>query len=1076
MRPLVVLLLVVGLLFEAQSVAEQTVAERAAIDFNQHVRPILSDKCYFCHGPAEDSRQADLRLDLREAAIDYGAIEPGEPDLSLLVERIEAEDEDLRMPPPESNRSLTTEQVAILRRWVESGAEYAKHWSFTPLPSRVRAPEDDSGWSRNEVDRFILRKLRAAGLAPNDEADRAAWLRRVTFDLTGLPPTIPEVESFLADHEEGACERVVDRLLSTDAYAERMTSEWLDVARYSDSYGYQRDDERYVWPYRDWVINAFKTNQPYDEFVTWQLAGDLLPGATREQQLATTFCRLHSHKKEGGVVVEEFRVENVADRTHTFASAFLGLTMECARCHDHKYDPIPTKDYYQLSSFFANVDERGLISYFTDATPTPAMPLPSSEQERVLAEAERDIESAERALAVSIEAAKPRFEAWLQRVIPPDLETRGLVTQLSFDARLPEPPEEAFSQKDTHLVKIEEEKLDPSRVIAFENTAEGGKPAITNTKNQIVAGHSGDGVLLTGDDSIVIPDVGHIERHEPLTVSLWVRAAEVEKRGVIYRRSRGWDDAGSVGYALVQRGKRLRANVVHFWPGNAIAVETDDILRPDEWRHVTVTYDGSRQANGLRIYVDGEESHTRVIQDSLTRSISGWRGGYDDLAIGSRYRDRGFKGGVVDAFCVYDRALTPLEVRHAFDDESLTAALTKAARDRTDEETADLFTYYVGVIDEETRSARDRLQVARRRWDLAMDSTPAITVMREQPSPRPAYVLERGGYDSHGERVIATTPTALPPYPTDLPRNRLGLARWLFEPDHPLTARVAVNRYWQMLFGRGLVATPEDFGSQGAPPSHPELLDWLARDFVDHGWDVRRLVRMLVLTSTYRQSSVVDPAVRERDPENLLLSRSPGKRLSAEMVRDQALAVSGLLVRRVGGPPVKTYDLALAYTPVDADTGDALYRRSLYTFWKRTSPSPVMMTMNANRREVCQLRREVVSSPLQALVLLNGSQFVEASRVYSEQLLIKHGGDSQGLLTEAFLAFTGRAPQADEVAVLQTALEEQFDEFEAHPDQAEALAVTGAAPRRDGLDTAEVAAVTVVVNAIMNTDESIRCR
>ncbi len=1066
--------------------SQAVAVEAAGPSFSNDVRPILSEKCFHCHGPDEQSRAADLRLDVRDEAIDFGAIVPNDSADSTLVERIESNDEDLQMPPSSSKRFLTEEEKETLRRWIDSGAEYEEHWSLEPLPREVSVPGFDRatdpearwhGWPRQEIDKFVLRAQLAQQMTPNDEAGRNAWLRRVTFDLTGLPPTLDEVDAFVKDQTPDAYERVVDRLLVSDAYAERMASEWLDVARYADTYGYQRDDERFVWPWRDWVIDSFRKNQPYDEFVTWQLAGDLLPDATQEQRLATTFCRLHSHKKEGGVAVEEFRVENVADRTHTFSSAMLGLTVECARCHDHKYDPISAKDYYQLSAFFANIDERGLISYFTDATPTPAMPLPTEEQASELAGRSERVTAAEESLARAEEAAVERFEAWLSHPHDQPPVVDGLVAWVDFDQSAIDPPEELLVEEDTGFVEVERKPLDRTHVLAFQNACDSGLPAITNDRNQVTEGKSGQGVLLTGDDSIVIPAVGHIERHEPLSFSLWIKPSEVTERSVLVRRSGGWDDAGSIGYALIKTGGRLRFNAVHFWPGNAICVETDEVLTPQAWRHITVTYDGSSRAEGLRIFVDGENATARIVQDHLTRTISDWRGGYQDLAIGSRYRDRGFKDGVVDGLRVYDRELTSLEVRHEFDGEALSDAFEAiGSRDLSDKQRAELQDYYLAKVDAPVRKAKAELSEARLAWNQAMDATQAIMVMREQPVPRKTYYLERGGYDARGDVVIPDTPSALPPYPAELQRDRLGLAEWLFQPDHPLTARVAVNRYWQMLFGEGLVRTPEDFGSQGAPPTHPDLLDWLARDFVESGWDVRRLLRQMVLSSTYRQGSAVDPEVRDRDPENRLLTRGPGKPLSAEMIRDGVLAVSGLLIDRVGGPPVKPYDLPLAYTPVEADRDQGLYRRSLYTFWKRTSPSPVMITMNANRREVCQLKRQTASSPLQAFVLLNGVQFNEASRVLAERLLRNHGQQTEAIAIEAFRLLTSRQPSDREVEVLLRTYEEQLAEFQSEPQLADDLLSVGLAPLSEPGSKPRLAAVTVLVNVIMNFDESVRCR
>ncbi|MEM9657023.1 MAG: DUF1553 domain-containing protein, partial [Planctomycetota bacterium] len=515
---------------------------------------------------------------------------------------------------------------------------------------------------------------------------------------------------------------------------------------------------------------------------------------------------------------------------------------------------------------------------------------------------------------------------------------------------------------------------------------------------------------------------------------------------------------------------------IHFWPGNAICVETTEPLPIDVWQHVVVAYDGSSEAAGLRIYVDGRLADTKVVQDHLTRTITNWRSGYRDLAIGSRYRDRGFKGGVVDEFQVFERCLTSIEAEHLYDGRALRELLDTESNQLTATQRIELEAFYVAAIDPTVREATDLLMAARKRWNEVMDATPAISVMREQSTPRTAYVLTRGAYDQPGEQVAADTPAFLPEFPEDEPRNRLGLSRWLTSPDHPLTARVTVNRYWQMIFGAGLVRTPEDFGNQGELPTHPALLDWLARDFVEHGWNVRRLLRTLVLSATYRQDSVVDAAIRARDPENRLLARGPSQRLSAEMLRDNALAASGLLVEKVGGPPVKPYDVALAYTPLPVDQGEGLYRRSLYTFWKRTSPSPVMMTMNASKREVCRLKREVTDSPLQALVLLNGPQFIEASRVLASDLLQRHGEDVDAMAEEAFLRFTGRAPSRRELCILRNLFADQLVAFEDDADGVAALRGVGEAPTDEDLPGPGIAAATVLVNSIMNLDESVRHR
>ncbi len=1039
------------------------------ISFNRDVRPILSDRCFHCHGPDAENQDSEFRLDSRDHATadlgGYAGIVPGDLAGSEVHRRIHSSDHD-RMPPADAVRQLTDKERAILDQWIQAGAPFDQHWAYVPLPEQTRVPSLSppmQQWARNEIDAFIGQGIEQSGMQPNKQLGREKWLRRVTFDLTGLPPTPKAILAFRNDTSEQAYEKVVDQLLSSAACAERLTSEWLDVARYSDSYGYQRDDERFVWPYRDWVIRAFRDNMPFDQFITCQVAGDLLPNATVDQRLATTFNRLHSHKKEGGSSEEEFRIEMVSDRVHTFASAFLGMTMECARCHDHKYDPIRTKEYYQLASFFANIDERGLISFFTPSVPTPAMPLPSREQAAALEAAQTALDQAESDLEAAWTQSDPGWELWRdqvdthplaaeERLAPASaeeiLDLPGLVSHLSFDVR-------------------DQDKL-PDSVRA-------DTPAKSSLANRLVPGHRGKSIQLTGDDAVTIPNVAHFARHDPFSFSLWINAHDLEARSVILRRSRAWDDAGSAGYELLREGDRLNFKICHFWPGNAIAVRATRPITTDRWYHVAVTYDGSSKASGLKLYIDGSNQDTEIWKDHLTRDASNWPGARD-LAIGERFRDRGFKQGQIDEFSVFDRELSSREV-------------ARLAGIPLPSDEASLKQEYGLSTSPVIGAAQTRLHAARKTWNQIMDSIPAIMVMEESEQPRATYVLRRGSYEDRGEQVTPDTPDFLPDFPEDAPENRLGLAQWLTDPYHPLTARVAVNRYWQIMFGVGLVRTPEDFGLQGQPPTHPELLDWLARRFVESGWDIRKLLRMIALSSTYRQSSIVSAQTRVSDPENTVYARGPSQRLSAEMVRDNALAVSGLLVDTVGGPPSRPYDLALAYNPIQPDRGKGLYRRSLYTFWKRTSPAPAMITMNANKREVCRLRREVASSPLQALVLLNGTQFMEASRVLASRLLTEHPDDLRAIIHEAFLLFTSRKPSEQETQILEDLVRKQQKRFADQPARIQALlgdlateSATSSgqpgsdanAPSESGLPGDQLAAVTVLINTIMNFDESVR--
>lgn len=1084
-------------------------AEAQRVDFNRDVRPILSDRCFKCHGPDAANQESEFRLDsFANATLDlggYAGVVPGDLSRSMLHARIH--DPEDPMPPREEQKQLSEADKSVLDRWIQQGAEFDSHWSFKPLPASVPIPDTDGNWARGPIDRFIANQFDGQGLSPADEASKRKWLRRVTFDLTGLPPTLAEIDRFLKDSSPSAHARVVDRLLDSDACAERLTSQWLDVARYSDTYGYQRDDERLAWPYRDWVIQAFRDRMPYDQFIRWQLAGDLLPDATRQQRLATMFNRLHSHKKEGGSDPEEFRVEYVADRVHTVAAAFLGLTMECCRCHDHKYDPLTMRDYYSLSAFFDNIDERGLISFFTDAVPTPAMSLPDVEQQRRIETATQSLAAIEtRRTKYQRQDLEMEFVRWLETVPSADklspakeapvsdrpsdfsgdasgdhLPDDSIADDSIADGRLADklggivvdlPLDRLDAATDKEAASHEVGKLKPDAVGALENRA--GPRAITADANRIVPGRFAGAIELTGDDAVVIPEAGKFARHDPFSVSLWIWCPEVNQRGVIYRHSRGWDDAGSVGYELTKEGGTLSAKMCHFWPGDAIAIETERPIEPKRWYHVVVTYDGSSRAAGLKMFLNGEAARTSVVQDHLTRSITDWRGGYHALAIGSRYRDRGFAGGRVDQFQVFNRQISSLEVAQLFDGHALNDALNMKDRKLTPSQREILREHFQLVLDGKSDRLRKELRQARSAVNMAMDATPAVMVMRESDTPRQTYVLTRGAYDQPSDPVSARTPRCLPPMSPNAPRNRLGLAQWLTDPSHPLTSRVIVNRGWQLMFGNGLVRTPEDFGNQGEHPTHPQLLDWLARDFIASGWDFHRLLKQIALSATYRQSSLVARPMRQKDPENRWLARGTNQRLTAEMIRDNALAVSDLLVRRVGGPPVKPYDVALAYTPLPVDNGDKLYRRSLYTFWKRTSPAPVMMTLNTPTRAVCRVKREVTTTPLQALVMLNGPQFIEASHAVAIGLLTEHAGDVHALVGDAFEMLTSRLPSSRERQILTRLYQEQLEHFETNPNLAEALLKVGKAQRPHGQPAPVLAAATVLINSMMNLDECVR--
>ena len=967
--------------------------------YNDHIRPILSDKCFACHGPDKANQKGDLRLDVRDAAIKAGAIVPGDPDASELIKRVIDHDPDEVMPPPEAKLgTLTTAEIDTLRQWIKDGAEYEPHWAFLPVP--VKVPVPDAGLRkelvRNPVDAFVFEGLQKRGLEPRPEANRATLLRRVTFDLTGLPPTPEEIAAFLADQEPGAYERVVDRLLASPAYGERMAVDWLDLARYADSYGHQVDKDRFVWPWRDWVVGAFNRNLSYKDFITWQLAGDLLENPTDEQVLATTFSRLHQQESEGGSVEEEYRVEYVADRVATFGTAFLGLTLDCARCHDHKFDPVSQKDYYSFFAFFQNIDEAGLYSYFTDSAPTPAMPLMNGKQKEELADLNAAVDEA------------------LKSTTSPTRGTGGDLAWFRFD-----------------------------RIVPKENAVAGGKALEIKGDNQLVDGPDGGAVALTGDDPLILP-IGNFERWEPFSVGLRMKTPDVKERAVVFHRSKAWTDAASRGYELLLEDGRLKWSLIHFWPGNAISIKAKEPLAVNEWAQVTVTYDGSSRADGLAIYLNGKKLATEVIRDGLTRQIQG--GGGDTISIGERMRDRGFKGGMIDDFRVIARELSADEVMGLIGGNSFASQ----------------------VNDREVF-----LAAAREKRDRFRDSVKEIMVMRELPQPKKAYLLERGAYASRGEEVGMRLPDFLPPMPEGAPVNRLGLARWLTDRSHPLTSRTAVNRFWQACFGRGLVETTEDFGSQGTKPRYPELLDWLSAGFMDSGWDVKWLMRTIVTSHVYRQDSLGTPEAMRDDPANDWLSRGPRFRLPAEMIRDNALAVSGLLAGKSGGPPVKPYEIEESFKPSKPDQGEGLYRRSLYTYWRTTGPAPAMLTFDAVKRDVCTVRRDVTTTPLQSLVVLNGTQYVEASRVLGEKLVRESSGSPEEIVRRAFLTLTGREPDAREQGILGKLHRDELEAFKAEPEKAKQFLTTGASPPDPKLDPADVAAAGVLVNALLDYDGSV---
>jgi hypothetical protein len=1010
----------------------------ADVRFSLDVRPILSDACFACHGPDEAAGKAGLRLDLEEGIA--GVVTPGSPDASELYQRVSAANARDRMPPPEAHRTLTGAQIGTIKRWIEEGARHEGHWSLQ-RPQAEEPPADDAtGWTRGAIDRFVLSQLTAVGMRPSPEASRERAIRRLSSDLTGLPPTLPEIDDYLNDDTEGAYERVVDRLLASPRYGEHMATSWMDLARFADTYGYQSDVYRDMSPWRDWVIRSYNDNLPFDDFVTWQLAGDLLPDATRDQRLATAFNRNHRQTNEGGSVEEEFRVDYVADRVDTFGAAFLGLTLKCARCHDHKFDPITQRDYYSLFAFFNSIDESGLYPHYTNAVPTPSLLMPDTAAEPKAAELQAEVDACEANIAALRDSRRGAFEAWIATA--PALAPTGEVARLTFDS------------------------VDGSAVA---NDVDEEKPGALFEDPQFVDGPVGQAIELTGENGVSLAEVGGFTRSDPFTLAFWMWTPDVKDRAVVVHATKSWTDAGSRGYQMLLEDGRLSASLIHFWPGNALRVVTQERLPAETWTHVGMTYDGSSRASGLQLYVDGLATATDVVRDTLYKGLG--YGSPVPILIGARNRDRGFKGGRIDEFRVFSRHLTALEV----------ADVAGHAVDLRDADPADAYEVYLATEDEEALAALDALGAARSERDALANALPEIMTMTETEQPRQTYLLMRGAYDAPGEEVQRDTPSGVMPFPADAPRDRLGLARWLTSPEHPLTARVAVNRLWQGLFGVGLVATPDDFGSQGAAPTHPRLLDHLAAEFVASGWDRKALLKSIVTSATYRQDSVATTVGRSLDPENALLGRGSARRLTAEGVRDSALYVSGLLHERFGGPGVKPYQPDGLWREKNGatykhDVSAGLYRRSLYTYWKRTSPPPSMLLFDADTREVCVARRQVTNTPMQALVLLNDTQFVEAARAFAEGLIRADDDTDAKRAARAYRMATGREASPRVQSVLAALLGEQRAHFGERLDEAHALLRVGESTPSAELDPTELAATTMLASAVLNLDATVTRR
>jgi hypothetical protein len=1052
----------------------------ATIEFNRDIRPILSDKCFQCHGPG--TQMATLRFDSEEGAkhaLKDGrfAIVPGEPAASQMIARITATNPAVRMPRSQSGAAagepLSDRQVALLTRWIEQGATWQKHWSFI-APKRPDVPKDlkDPKWVRNPVDAFVLQRLEREALKPSAEADKATLLRRVSLDLIGLPPTPAELDAFLKDTSSNAYERVVDRLLRSPQYGERMAFPWLDAARYADSNGYQTDGERFMWRWRDWVIDAFNRNMPYDQFTIEQLAGDLLPNATLDQKIATGFNRNHRGNSEGGIVPEEYAVEYVVDRVDTTSTVFMGLTVACARCHNHKFDPFTQKEFYQLFAYFNNVPEHGKFRRVGNSPPYMAAPLPA--QDAQLKRLDEELSAATAAYAKlqpEVARAQREWERSLDKSTPVGWSpTRGLVTHYTFDGDLS--PQVAVLQESRNTRPASAQRGDVNAPAPTLTPGRIGQAASFDGKNFIqfggdVAGFGSYGAgrgAIGANDPTVTYDDGY-------TMAAWIYPTA--PNGAIVTRDE--DIVEPNGHGLNLREGRIEYDYVTKWVDEGIRLRTQKTISLNEWHHVVLTYTGSRWASGVEIYVDGEEQALEIMLDDVNSQGAVQR---EPLRIGAGGGpDNRFRGSLDDVR-IYNRALSQAEAGMLADLTTVTdiAAIPEDTRSAAQaDKIRDYFLEH--ALPANLTEARNHLADAQTKRDAFYQSLATVMVMEEMPTPRETHLLIRGMYDRPGEVVTPKLPAALTSSPTAFPPNRLGLARWLVDPSNPLMARVTVNRFWQMYFSTGIVKTAEDFGSQGEVPSHPELLDWLATEFVRTGWDVKALQKTIVTSATYRQSSHASSELRAKDPDNRLLARGPSARLSADVVRDQALAVAGLLVNKNGGPSVKPYQPEGLWNEIGGggayiqDHGDNLYRRSLYTFWRRSIPPPSMANFDASARESHMVRPVLTNTPLQALDLMNDVTFVEAARVFAERVMKEGGTSPSERIAYAFRMATARAPKKAEAAVLEDAFVDNLELFKSKPDAALKYVSHGEYQRDAKLNVSELAAYTSVTSLILNLNE-----
>ncbi len=1045
----VILVFVVGMFLATgckpklpEYVAVEYEALPETIQFSIHVKPILSDKCYTCHGPDENARKSDLRFDTADGLYKKSingnrAFVGGNLKKSESIQRILSEDPADIMPPEDAHLALSTREKAILIKWVEQGAKWKKHWAFI-APQKSELPTVNESWkTNNEIDTFIYEKLAQNDLKPSEKANKEQLLRRLSIDLTGLPPTLSEINDFLNDSSEKAYEILVDRLINSEAYAERMTLEWLDLARYSDSHGYHADGLRIMWPWRDWVIDAFKNNKPYNEFVIEQVAGDLIENATKEQILATGFNRNHPMTAEGGAIDEEYRIDYVTNRTNTFGTAFLGLTMECAKCHDHKFDPISQENYFELFAFFNNNRELGVTS--EDGNFGPLLLLSKDAEDIEIAKITRKIDSIEKLQLAEKEVllAVPNYsESDLFKKAEP---------YLHHDFEKVTETKNFHYLDDTKTTKI-------GKKVALKDGFIGQAP---NFNNQF------DVIELTGKDNFQLSDA--------FSVSVWVsptkRANEGATSTIIGNSStkgelyKGWD-------LHLDNTGILSARLISVLPNNYLHIKSEEAIPLNEWTHILMTYDGSTHAAGLKYYINGKETRFNIEYDRLYKNINP-KYPHKKVMIGKSPRgftgDNGIYIGLIDQLSMFDLEVLPKEVASIY---------TQSKEGKKPVVWTPIDADFLRLTSELRQLQLDRVKI--------IEPIQEMMVMEEMESQRKTFILERGEYDKPTTEVHRAAPGDILEFSEDYPKNRLGLSQWLFNRDNPLTARVAVNRYWQMIFGRGLVSTTNDFGNQGSIPTHPELLDWLAVEFRDSGWDTRALIRKMVMSNTYTQSSKTSLELAEFDPDNELLARAPSYRLQAEFIRNNALASSGLINRKVGGESVKPYqpeglwiagNFSQALAKYVQDHDKKQYRRTMYTFIKRTAPPPYMTIFDMPTRDICMVSRESTNTPLQALSLLNDPQFVQAAKAMAVRMKKEGGEQINEQLEIGFQMAVSRKPNKKELQILNDLYKQEFSKFEASKENALAYLAVGDYKVPNEYQPSEMATLTLVANTLLNMDE-----